>query len=169
MSEFALFTNTARAVLARAQFEAESRDHTAIAPEHLLAGLYKERVGIASKTLHNLKLPGYDLEMALDSSFEDLRQHGAQEIGLTDRSRQVLKWGVVLRRTLRHETYTTAHLLLGVCYEEQEIGTGILQVLGMDLRAVYDEVLRLIDERGLEERKSPRVIRRLTGWVTSSK
>jgi ATP-dependent Clp protease ATP-binding subunit ClpC len=133
-----------------AQHEALVRDHSIIDPAHLLAGMFRERKGIASEALRNLQISEAALGSHLDSNAAEFKQGAIEEIGLSDRSKNVLEMAVAEWRELGHEQIGTAHMLLGLCREEKASGAGALQGLGMDPDRVRDEVLRLVETRGPE-------------------
>ena len=147
MSHFERFNKGARAVLVRAQNEAIPRDHTLITPTHLLLGLIRERRGIASKVLRGLNLPEPALILALDFGPDEWKRGKVGEIELSNRAKNLLMSAVTEWQALNHQQIGTDHLLLGLCREEEQSGSGILQSLGMDPKAVRAEVLRLYDKR----------------------
>ena len=145
VSHFDQFNRQVRAALVNAQYEAIFRDHAVIAPAHLLFGILKERKGIGSKVLRNLALPEPALVLALDFGPDEwkLGRRGEPEFSAT--SLRVLVLAVDERRSRDHHEVGTTHLLLSICREEEESGTGIFQSLGMEPAVVRTELLRFID------------------------
>jgi ATP-dependent Clp protease ATP-binding subunit ClpC len=143
---FDKFTERARKVLHLAQEEAQRLQHNYIGTEHLLLGLIREGEGVAAKVLRNL---GVDLNEAR-SAVETIIGRGNRvvvgEVGLTPRAKKVIELAVDEARHLNHPYIGTEHLLLGLVREGQGIAAGTLEKLGVDLKKVRAETLRVLED-----------------------
>lgn len=160
MSHFDQFNRQARAVLVTAQFEAIFRDHTVIAPAHLLLGIVKERKSVGANVLRNLNLSEPALALALDFGPDEWKYGERGETELSENSIRVLVLAVEEWQARRHHEIGTTHLLLGLCREEEESSAGILQSLGLEPAAVRAELLRFIDRQ-----EEPSIRSKLTDWI----
>ena len=141
---FDKFTERSRKVLSLAQEEAQRLKHNYIGTEHLLLGLVREGEGVAAKVLSNL---GVDLKEARNT-VEAIIGRGNRvvlgEIGLTPRAKRVIELAVDEARRLNHHYIGTEHLLLGLVREGEGIAAGALESLGVDLKKVRAETMRVL-------------------------
>jgi ATP-dependent Clp protease ATP-binding subunit ClpC len=144
IDRFDKFTERARKVLSLAQEEAQRLRHNYIGTEHLLLGLLREGEGVAAKVLNNL---GVDLKEARNT-VEAIIGRGNRvvlgEIGLTPRAKKVIELAVDEARRLNHHYIGTEHLLLGLVREGEGIAAGTLESLGVDLKKVRAETMRVL-------------------------
>ncbi len=144
IDRFDKFTERSRKVLSLAQEEAQRLKHNYIGTEHLLLGLVREGEGVAAKVLSNL---GVDLKEARDT-VEAIIGRGHRvirgEIGLTPRAKKVIELAVDEARRLNHHYIGTEHLLLGLVREGEGIAAGALESLGVDLKKVRAETMRIL-------------------------
>jgi ATP-dependent Clp protease ATP-binding subunit ClpC len=144
IDRFDKFTERARKVLSLAQEEAQRLRHNYIGTEHLLLGLVREGEGVAAKVLSNL---GVDLKEARNT-VEAIIGRGNRvvlgEIGLTPRAKKVIELAVDEARRLNHHYIGTEHLLLGLVREGEGIAAGTLESLGVDLKKVRAETMRVL-------------------------
>jgi ATP-dependent Clp protease ATP-binding subunit ClpC len=148
IDRFDKFTERARKVLSLAQEEAQRLKHNYIGSEHLLLGLVREREGVAAKVLSNL---GVDLKEARNTVEAIIGRGGRVvqgEIGLTPRAKKVIELAVDEARRLNHNYIGTEHLLLGLVREGEGIAAGALESLGVDLKKVRAETLRVLGSNG---------------------
>jgi len=148
IDRFDKFTERARKVLSLAQEEAQCLKHNYIGTEHLLLGLVREGEGVAAKVLNNL---GVDLKEARNTVGAIIGRGGRVvrgEIGLTPRAKKVIELAVDEARRLNHHYIGTEHLLLGLVREGEGIAAGVLESLGVDLKKVRAETLRVLGGNG---------------------
>jgi ATP-dependent Clp protease ATP-binding subunit ClpA len=142
MGPFDRFNDHAKRVLALAQDEAIRFNHNYIGVEHLLLGLVREGEGVAARVLDLL---GVDLAKTR-SSVEFIIGRGGSttspsEITLSPRTKRVIELAIDEARKLGHNHVGTEHLLLAVVREDESIGAGVLQSLGVSLDHVRHQVL----------------------------
>jgi ATP-dependent Clp protease ATP-binding subunit ClpC len=153
-------------MLSHAQFEAMFRDHTQITPAHLLMGMMREHESIAAEAMRNLGLSERALVLVLDNGPTEWTTGVIGETVLSIRSKKLLEHAVEQWRRLNHDQIGTAHILLGLCLEEEKFGSGILQTLGLAPTAVRTEVHVLFTKRGPERSTTSRVSR-FSSWVVA--
>jgi ATP-dependent Clp protease ATP-binding subunit ClpC len=148
---FERFTNGARRVLTLAQHEAQRLNHNHIGTEHLLLGLLGEEEGTAAHALRNL---GVDLEK-VRTPVESILGRGVHpasgEVGLTPRAKRVIELAIDEARRLDHDYIGTEHLLLGLIRERDGVAAQVLVSLGVGLKQMRAEVLRLVSTRSAED------------------
>jgi len=144
---FGRFTDEARRVLALAQEEARTLNHSRIGTEHLLLGLVQEREGTAAEALESLGI-----------SLDAVRQQVEKITGLvrdvpaashnqyTLRAKQALDLSLREALQLGHHHIGTEHILLGLLREGEGPAAQVLAELGADLTQVRQQVLRLVDD-----------------------
>src|SRR6266699_3993354 len=145
---FNRFPDRARRVMQLAQEEAQRLQHNSIGTEHLLLGLLREREGVAGKVLTSM---GVDLDQARQAveGIVDRGDHlGSGEIRLTPRTKKVVELAVDEARRLHHSYLGTEHLLLGLLWEGQGIGAGVLESFGLSLQEVLANVIQVLNEQG---------------------
>src|SRR5712692_10074506 len=141
---FDKFTERSRRALTLAQEEAQRFNHNYIGTEHILLGLLRVDDGVATQVLTKL---GVKLEH-VRSGVEFIIGRGDRavlgEIGLTPRAKKVIQLAVEEARRLNHHYIGTEHLLLGLVREGEGIAAGALGSLGVDLKKVRAETLRVL-------------------------
>lgn len=141
---FDRFTERARAVLSRAQEEAQRLNHSYIGTEHLLLGLLGDGETPAARTLRQL---GIELDQAR-KTVESIIGRGDREVfgevGLTPRAKKVIELATDEARRLRHHYVGTEHLLLGLVREGDGIGARVLTDLGATLDHVRAQVIQVL-------------------------
>jgi ATP-dependent Clp protease ATP-binding subunit ClpA len=141
---FDRFTESTRRALSLGQEEAERFGHNYFGTEHLLFGLAAERTGSAASVLANLGAQVPKIRAAIDS----ILGHGLHvisgEIGLTPRAKRAIEAAVTEARRRDHQSIGTAHLLLGLLEDEQNMASRTLVALGVDLAALRAEVVSLL-------------------------
>ncbi len=146
--KFQKFTERARKVLTLAQEEAQRFNHNYIGTEHLLLGLVREEGGVAARVLRNM---GVDLAEAR-ARVEFIVGQGDSmivgELGLTTRAKKVIELAVDEARKLNHHYIGTEHLLLGLIREDEGIGAGVLESLGVRLPEARRQIVQVISQGG---------------------
>ena len=126
MSYFEKFNQAARDVLIRAEFEAIQRDQAQFGPEHLLAAMHRGGSGIAGRALRTLGLREDRLRLVLDHSVDASKPEVLGGAALSDRLKRVLAATVEEWRALGHPEIGPAHMLLGLCRDEERHRSGVL-------------------------------------------
>jgi len=142
------FTDRARKVMLLATQEAQRFNHEYVGTEHILLGLIAEGNGVAANVLKNL---GIDLRK-IRHEVEKLVHPGSETITVarlpqTPRSKKVLDYAMEESRIHNHNYVGTEHLLLGLLREEEGIASQVLMNLGLQIKTVHNEILRLIGYR----------------------
>lgn len=141
---FTRLTNRARTTLVRAHDEATRLGSPAVAPEHLLLGLLRERRGVAGQVLTDL---GVTLPPAR-RAVAGVAGPGTASPGplprLTPRARRVLADAAAEARCLQHPYLGTEHLLLALAQEGSGISGEVLELLGVRPETVRAAILRIV-------------------------
>jgi ATP-dependent Clp protease ATP-binding subunit ClpC len=161
VSYFDKFNQAARDVLVRAEFEAIQRDQAQFGPEHLLAAMHHGGAGIAGRALRTLGLREDRLLLALDHGVDATRPEMPGGAALSDRLKRVLAATVEEWRALGHPEIGPAHMLLGLCRDEEQHRSGVLASIGLEPEQVRAEVIRLFEARGPERGVIRRFVSRL--------
>src|SRR5262249_54372734 len=149
------FTDRARKVMQLANQEAQRFNHEYIGTEHVLRGWVKEGAGVAADVLKNLTV---DLQ-TIRKEVEKIVQSGPETVRMdklpqTPRAKKVIEYSIDEARNLNHDYVGTEHLLLGLIREEEGVASQVLLNLGIKLRAVREEVLKLLGRKA-EDRSVP--------------
>jgi len=146
---FDKFTERARQVMSLAQAEAHRLQHSYIGTEHLLLGLVSEGGGIAAQALQAC---GVTLEQ-VRTDVEGIIGKGDKPViglvGLTPRAKKVIELAVDETRRMSHQYIGTEHILLGLIREGEGIAAGVLTQSGLSLNQLRQEVLKLLNGKGL--------------------
>jgi ATP-dependent Clp protease ATP-binding subunit ClpA len=144
---FAKFTVRARRVLRFSREEAQRFQHNYIGTEHLLLGLVRENGGIAGAVLHNLGVEINKVRSALEFIIGRGDRIMLGEIGLTPRTKKVIELAADEAHRLNHDAIGTEHLLLGLVREGEGIAAGILESLGVSLKKVRTETIKVLNQQ----------------------
>ncbi|MBO0789718.1 MAG: helix-turn-helix domain-containing protein [Ktedonobacteraceae bacterium] len=144
---FGRFTEKARRVISYSQEEARIHRHNYVGTEHLLLGLLRVEDSIACRALSNLGVKLEEVREAVGAIIGRGEEPVVGENRLTPRAQRVIELAVKEARTLDHDYLGTEHILLGLIHEGEGIACGVLkEKLGLRLKQVYEEVLRLVEE-----------------------
>ena len=145
------FTARAEKAIEIANEAALELGHNYIGTEHLLYGLAKEGTGVASKVIENQDVTADDIlqeiEMLIGTG-EPLTQ--GESMGFTPRSKRVIENAFVEARKLGSEFIGTEHILIGIMREGDSVAVRIMMDLGMDPRKLYNEIMNVIEEDGID-------------------
>ena len=157
------FTPHAKNVLEFTLEEATRLGHTKITTGHLLLGLLREREGIASRVLYNLKL---DVERARSevlqrigtetNAYESIPAPRAEPIGtsggegaskladFTIHAKKVVEHAIDEASRLGHDRLGTGHLLLGLLRQSDGIAAAVLRTFNVNPVVAREEILKRI-------------------------
>jgi hypothetical protein len=133
VSQFARFTDSARAATAKSQQEAQQLRHAEIAPGHILLGLLTQPEALAARAI-----------VSLGGSLEDVRTKVTGKLGpavenppaghipFTGQSKKVLELTVREALRLGHNYVGTEHILLGLLALGDSVACGTLTEAGLD-------------------------------------
>jgi ATP-dependent Clp protease ATP-binding subunit ClpA len=144
---FERFTDSSRAVLTVAQEEARLLNHDFIGTEHLLLGLLHQGDSIGGQALASL---GVELEPARHEVTVIVGTGSKVPKGsppFTPRAKKVLELSLREALQLGHKYIGTEHILLGLTREGKGAAVQVLVNLGVNLEAVRQEVIGLIQNR----------------------
>ncbi len=141
---YSKFTKRAKQVLQLAHEEARSFNHPYIGTEHILLGLIRESEGIAARVLDDLgvKLPQARSAVEFIVGVGEGAPSADQE--LTARAQKVIKYAIEEANRLNHHYIGTEHLLLGLVRNGEGVATGVLDILGVSLEQVRNQVMRVL-------------------------
>ncbi len=157
------FTKRAKQVLQLATEEARTFNHPYVGTEHILLGLIRESEGIAARVLDDLgvKLPQARSAVEFIVGVGETPYRGDQD--LTARAKKVIEYAVEEAKRLNHHYIGTEHLLLGLVRNGEGVATGVLDIMGVSLEQVRNQVMRVLrhgttpsTERSLGSQQSQR-------------
>ncbi len=141
---FDRFTDRARRVMGIARQEATRFGHDYIGTEHILLGLLEEGSGVAASVLKNL-CSRDNIRIAVTKLVTRGVGHTAMgQLPFTPRAKKVLELSLLEASDLGHTYIGTEHLLLGLIRENEGIAAQALEVNGVLLEDVRDEVMELL-------------------------
>ena len=140
------FTTRAKKAIEIAQDEAISLGHNYIGTEHILYGLVKEGVGVASKVLANQNIQIEDIENKIIEMIGKEVITGSGTLGFTPRSKRVIENSFIEAKKLGYDYIGTEHLLMGILREGDCIAVRILIELDVNLPKLYNEIVNIINE-----------------------
>ena len=137
------FTARARLVLTHAEEEARRRKHNYIGTEHILWGLTRERDGVGARVLLCLSVDLSSVQSAINFIISEGRLAVQGEIGLTPRVKRVMTLATEEVRRSNYTKFGTEYLLIGLLLEGEGVAAGILETMGVTVKKVRSEVLRI--------------------------
>jgi len=139
------FTSRAKQAIEIANEMAIELGHNYIGTEHILYGLAKEGIGVASKVLTNKGVSAEKIE----TEIIDLVGTGgniSETLGFTPRTKRVLENSYIEAKKLGYDYIGTEHLLIGIMREGDSIAIKILLDLDVELPKLYNEIVKVINE-----------------------
>ena len=142
---FERFTDQAQRVMVLAQDEARTLHHDCLGTEHLLLGLVHETEGVAGKALRSLGLSLEPVRQQVVAVVGQTQEPRSGHIPLTPRAKKVLQLALREALQLGHHYIGTEHILLGLVREGGGVAAGVLAALDVDLNAVRQRVILLLN------------------------
>lgn len=144
---FERFTEQARRTLFFARFEVTQLGATAIEPEHILLGLFREPKGVVARIFEQTGVSTAELsvEIADRHEFQE-RIPQSQEVPFSTETKRVLSYAAEEADRLTHSYIGTEHLLLGVLREERSMAAELLGRHGLTLDGVRKAIVELMRE-----------------------
>jgi ATP-dependent Clp protease ATP-binding subunit ClpC len=138
------FTRRAKQVLQLATDEAHTFNHPYVGTEHILLGLIRENEGIAARVLDDLGVKLTQARNAVEFivGIGEVAYPGEQE--LTARAKKVIEYAIEEAKRLNHHYIGTEHLLLGLVRNGEGVATGVLDIMGVSLEQVRNQVMRVL-------------------------
>ena len=143
---FERFTEKAIKVIMLAQEEARRLGHNFVGTEQVLLGLIGEGTGVAAKTLKSMGVTLKDARAEVEKIIGRGSGFVAVEIPFTPRAKRVLELSWDEARQLGHNYIGTEHLLLGLIREGEGVAARVLENLGVDLKKVRSNVVKMLGE-----------------------
>lgn len=138
------FTKRAKQVLQLATEEARAFNHPYVGTEHILLGLIREGESISARVLDELgiKLPQARSAVEFIVGVGEGPHRGDQD--LTARAKKVIEYAIEEAKRLNHHYIGSEHLLLGLVRNGEGVATGVLDIMGVSLEQVRNQVLRVM-------------------------
>jgi ATP-dependent Clp protease ATP-binding subunit ClpC len=140
-----MFTERAQRSLQCAGDEVRRLGHDYIGTEHLLLGLLLVGDGRAARALEIAGLRVDKVQSVISLIIGRGERDEWNEIGLTERGKQVIRHAIEEARRLQHDKVDTEHLLLGLLREDQAVAASLIEAFGVSLdevRAATMEVMQ---------------------------
>ena len=141
---YSKFTRRAKQVLQLAHEEARSFNHPYIGTEHILLGLIRESEGIAARVLDDLGVKLAQARSAVEFIVGVGEGDPVTDQELTARAQKVIKYAIEEANRLNHHYIGTEHLLLGLVRNGEGVATGVLDIMGVSLEQVRNQVMRVL-------------------------
>jgi ATP-dependent Clp protease ATP-binding subunit ClpC len=138
------FTKRAKQVLQLATDEARTFNHPYVGTEHILLGLIRESEGIAARVLDDLGVKLTQARNAVEFIVGVGEVAYPSEQELTARAKKVIEYAIEEAKRLNHHYIGTEHLLLGLVRNGEGVATGVLDIMGVSLEQVRNQVMRVL-------------------------
>ncbi len=138
------FTKRAKQVLQLATEEARSFNHPYVGTEHILLGLIRENEGIAARVLDDLGVKLAQARSAVEFIVGVGEVAYTHDQELTARAKKVIEYAIEEAKRLNHHYIGTEHLLLGLVRNGEGVATGVLDIMGVSLEQVRNQVMRVL-------------------------
>ncbi len=151
---FERYTERARRVIFFARYEASQLGSRTIETEHLLLGLIRENNGLTGKLLSRSDIESEAIRNEIQSRTEVREKISTSvEIPLSVESKRVLAYAAEEAEKMLHKYIGTEHILLGLLREKKSLASRILVEKGMRLSTAREDLLYLLKEKNLSEKK----------------
>lgn len=141
---FERYTERARRALFFARREVSEVGGVALAPEHLLLGLLRDRTGLTSDLFirEQVRFDSVRSEIQMRMS-EGEKVPTSAEIPFSDGAQRILQHTAAEAERLGHDYIGTEHLLLGILCEPNTVAAHVLVANGIGPEMVRQEIARL--------------------------
>ena len=141
---FDKFTEKAANALNLAMEAARELGHNYIGSEHILIGLLREGSGVAAKVLEQNNVAADEVERIIAELIGRGEPSNVTPQDLTPRGKRIIELAYLEARNLGHSYVGTEHLLLGLLREGDSVAVRLLEQMGCDPRALYEEIVRSV-------------------------
>lgn len=148
------FTESAENAIKYANNITAKLGHAYIGTEHILYGLAKEQEGIARKVLESQNINCNSILSQIDNIMGENETKTKKILGFTPRTKKMLENASDEAKKLNSEHVGTEHILLGIIKEGDSVAIRIMLNLGANLKALYEDILKITTESITEERKA---------------
>ncbi|MBW4616542.1 MAG: Uma2 family endonuclease [Desmonostoc vinosum HA7617-LM4] len=142
---FERYTEKAVQAIKLAQEEGAEMGHQFVGTEQILLGLIKQGTGIAGKVLKSMGINLDDARSEVEKIIGRGQQVKGVEFPFTPLAKFALDFSLEESRQLKHDFVGTEHLLLGLLRVTDGVGARVLQILGVNLQELRQQVLREIE------------------------
>ena len=137
-----------------ARYEASQLGSRTIETEHLLLGLIRENNGLTGQLLGRSKIEPEDIRGEIEARTRVREKSSTSvEIPLSVESKRVLAYAAEEAEKMFHKYIGTEHILLGLLREKKSLASRILLEKGMRLTTAREDLLYLLKEKNLSEKK----------------
>lgn len=143
---FEHFTNTAIAVIMKAQEEARRLRHNFVGTEQLLLGLIKEEATLSAKVLGEFGVNLNDARAEVEAIIGRGSGSVPPEIPFTPKVKQVFEQAFQEARKVDSPYIEPAHLLLSLCQNTESVAYRVLTNLGVDPAKVRTRIIQELGE-----------------------
>ncbi len=143
--------------------------HNYIGTEHILYGLCKEGTGVASKVLENQNITPEEILQEIENlvgTGEPLNEN--ESLGFTPRCKRIIENAFIEARKLGSEFIGTEHLLIGIMREGDSVAVRVMMDLNIDPRKLYNEIVKVINEDGMDSNSTRRQADKNSGSFNST-
>ena len=153
MNDFNLsmnFTARAQRALQLASREADRCNHSYIGTEHILLGICALGEGLAVQILQDMDVTLEDVRLEVERVIGfggDMKTKG--ELPYTPRSQKVLQLAIADARSQQLQLAGTEHLLTAILREGENVASGVLMALGVQLNEVLGAIARFSEKNGI--------------------
>lgn len=141
------FTEKAKTSIEMAQEEARRLGHDFVGSEQILLGLIAEGTGAAARVLKAKGVSLKDARLAVERIIQRGSGFVAVEIPFTPGAQKVLELAREESKKLDLDVVATEHLLLGILKSRESIAISTLESLGIDLKELEQDLLKIASER----------------------
>jgi ATP-dependent Clp protease ATP-binding subunit ClpC len=167
---FEHFTNTAIAVIMKAQEEARRLRHNFVGTEQLLLGILKEGSSLSARVLKDMGITLNDARNEVEAIIGRGSNSVPPEIPFTPKVKQVFEQAFQEARKLDSAYVEPEHLLLSLTQNTESVAYRVLSNLGVDPAKVRTQIIRDLgeaaaipasgpaDRRGRESRRRNKIL-----------
>ena len=142
------FTKRAEKAIQLANDIAIELGHNYIGTEHILYGLSKEGVGVASKVLESQNVTPEailgEIEALIGRNEENRGE--TETVGFTPRTKRIIENAFREAKKLGSDYIGTEHLLIGIMREGDSVAVRIMLNLNVDPQKLYNEIVKVIND-----------------------
>ena len=148
------FTESAKIVIDTANEVTGKLGHSYIGTEHILYGLVCEKNGIASKVLREQNVTKENVLSQIEKIIGTTETKSKKILGFTPRTKKILENASLEAKKLGSEYIGTEHILIGTMKEGDSVAIRILLNLEANLKEIYEDILKIVNESVSEENKT---------------
>ena len=139
------YTKTLIEVIEYSREEASRLQNSKVGIEHLMLGIIREGGGIACKVLRDMDVDLFELKQVIENKVRNIKDGinltSINDIVLSKKAEQMLRYSVLQARGMKHEKTGTEHLLLSMLKgNETPVVTDYLVEKGVEYQGVFDRV-----------------------------